>query len=293
MPALPVPHHDNNFSFLERPAAALSSIRVLVRSPPSDPSGERRNWIIIAAVAAALLFLTLGGIAFLALLRRRRQRRQVFKRALLRDPHLTRNEFARWRKMSDLEREQAEERQRTVMIHKSLASRSSHSLRGAGSGADSSIGNRSLAESADGASSIRSGSIRSLGSTCSSAGTPSSLRERMNSSVGALLVDGERTAGSCEEGEGRRSASAVSWPRRQLKLRDEWKEWESGLLTQRTLSGEIHPVEVVLPTVPPLASPKVPTGRKVAAMGSPVPSPTLPLLPRSGQAPYPAKETSV
>lgn len=285
MPALPTSYR-SLLARLGRPVVALPpSMGKMIRSLPSDSSGPRRTWIIIGAVGAVLVLSTIVAVASLALLRRRRQRRQALRRELTRHPHMTRGNFVRWRKMSDLEREEEEERQRAIIIRKSLASRSSS---WSGGGGNSST--NSFRQGSAGGAGTGNGSIRSLRSMCNSTGN-FSLMDRTNSSVSALTIEeeteeeadsDERRGGRRGERRRTRSVSTGDGPRRPMRLRDEWKELERGLLRQRTVSGEIHPVEVALPIVPPPASPRK-FGRMTAMVGPPMPSPTLPLLPRVEQ----------
>jgi uncharacterized protein YneF (UPF0154 family) len=77
-------------------------------------------WLIILIVIAALIVA-----AIIVYFVRDKLRDRQFEEASKKDPYLTRKEFRRRRKLSALERIEEEELQRSVMIRKSLATRSS------------------------------------------------------------------------------------------------------------------------------------------------------------------------
>jgi hypothetical protein len=81
-----------------------------------------RTWIIIAVVIAVLIT---AGTAVLVIIR---SKRRQYRKALEKDPYLSRKEFMRRRKLSALDLQAEEERQRHSLIRKSLATRSSKSL---------------------------------------------------------------------------------------------------------------------------------------------------------------------
>ncbi|KAL3294330.1 transcription factor TFIIB [Colletotrichum asianum] len=77
-----------------------------------------------------------------------RKKNRQFREACKRDPYLTRKEFTRRRKLSALERLEEEELQRSIMIRKSLASKtpSRSTSRGSSSGEDEDARQRAYAE---------------------------------------------------------------------------------------------------------------------------------------------------
>lgn len=97
------------------PAQATSS----PLGPDSKPPGNPKVWIIPAVVGGGVLVTALFVWAVLAI----KQRRKL-KNARDTDPYLPRPDFSKRRKMSAAERVEEEEKQRIIMIRKSLASRS-------------------------------------------------------------------------------------------------------------------------------------------------------------------------
>src|SRR6188474_2434371 len=95
---------------------------------PSDPESRVATdnnytpWLIVLIVLGSL------GLSFIFIyLVVDRFRSKQYRETLQKDPSLTRAEHRRRRKMNALEREEEEELQRSFMIRKSLATRSSRS----------------------------------------------------------------------------------------------------------------------------------------------------------------------
>jgi len=91
-------------------------------------SASEVGWMISTIILAIVL-----AAVFLSFVAIRVKRRRQYRQARERDPYLTRHDFFRRRKMSAIDRLEEEERQRSIMIHKSLASRSWGSLDSGGS----------------------------------------------------------------------------------------------------------------------------------------------------------------
>jgi len=87
--------------------------------PGTKPPGNPKVWIIPAVVGGGVLITACLVWAVLAIKRRRK-----IKNARDVDPYLTCPDVSRRRKMSAAERIEEEEKQRIIMIRKSLASRS-------------------------------------------------------------------------------------------------------------------------------------------------------------------------
>jgi len=87
--------------------------------PNSKPPGNPKVWIIPAVIGGGVLVTALFVWAVLAI----KQRRKI-KNARDADPYLPHPDFSKRRKMSAAERVEEEEKQRIIMIRKSLASRS-------------------------------------------------------------------------------------------------------------------------------------------------------------------------
>jgi len=98
-----------------QPAGAISTPLGSGSKPPSNP----KVWIIPAVVGGGVLMAALLVWAVLAIKKRRKA-----KEAEGLDPYLTRPDFSKKRKLSAAERVEEEEKQRIIMIRKSLASRS-------------------------------------------------------------------------------------------------------------------------------------------------------------------------
>ncbi|KAL9948004.1 hypothetical protein ACHAO5_002310 [Verticillium nonalfalfae] len=96
------------------------------RSTDNDSQSDNNTHttaILIASIVIAVVVI-LGVIAFLCYNRRGGERQ--YREACQKDPYLTRKEFARRKRLSALERIEEDEMQRSVMIRKSLTSRSSN-----------------------------------------------------------------------------------------------------------------------------------------------------------------------
>ncbi|PNH45241.1 hypothetical protein VD0004_g2633 [Verticillium dahliae] len=89
----------------------------------STDNNSHTTAILIASIVIAVVVI-LGVIAFLCYNRRGGERQ--YREACQKDPYLTRKEFARRKRLSALERIEEDEMQRSVMIRKSLTSRSSN-----------------------------------------------------------------------------------------------------------------------------------------------------------------------
>ena len=85
-----------------------------------DNPAELKTWLIAVAVVAAVVVTAL--IAYLVIFRFRNRQ---YQEAAKRDPYLTRKEWARRRKLSNLERLEEEEVQRQLILRKTLTSRTS------------------------------------------------------------------------------------------------------------------------------------------------------------------------
>lgn len=118
-------------SFKETRMASISLARTLAErisfSRRVDTSGlnpeSARTWIIITAVVTSVI-----GTAVFATLIFTRYRNRQYREALEKEPCLSRRDYYRRRKLSAHDLQAEEERQRAVLIRKSLASRSAKSL---------------------------------------------------------------------------------------------------------------------------------------------------------------------
>lgn len=112
------------------------------------PTSATVPWIVTAVVVSIVLLGIL--LSFVVIWYTRRRQYQQAKKL---NPYLTRDEFIRRRKMSVADIYREEEARRSYIIRKSLASRSSHSMR------SNSSGTNSVRSSSFGGNSRRSSSI--------------------------------------------------------------------------------------------------------------------------------------
>jgi len=89
-------------------------------TPNHDDGSGSRPWVIPVIVAGIIILsiAVVWGIVFF-------NRRREFGKARQRDPYLSRPEFDKRRKMSAAEKVEEEEKQRIILLRKSLASRES------------------------------------------------------------------------------------------------------------------------------------------------------------------------
>jgi hypothetical protein len=92
------------------------------------PDEHRRPWVIPVIVGGIIVTTALVVSVFVVY-----KKRNEYRKAREKEPSLTRAEFARRRTMSEADRLEEEEKQRIIMIRKSLASRSWNSTDSAAS----------------------------------------------------------------------------------------------------------------------------------------------------------------
>ncbi|KAL2256843.1 hypothetical protein VTK26DRAFT_1037 [Humicola hyalothermophila] len=99
----------------------------------SEAATSPTLWWVVVAVVVGIAVVSITVSVVLVVYSRRRQ----YEKARERDPYLTREEFTRRRKMSAADLEREDEARRSYIIRKSLASRSTHSMRSTSSGTSS------------------------------------------------------------------------------------------------------------------------------------------------------------
>ncbi|KAK0645757.1 hypothetical protein B0T16DRAFT_390312 [Cercophora newfieldiana] len=120
----------------EGDVTAATSIDGGVTAGSPDTITSQRPWVIPVIVAGVLVIAVLTICAFVYI-----NRRCEYGKARAQEPYLSRPEFDKRRKMSQAEKLEEEEKQRIIMIRKSLASRSWD-----GSAADSAASSRRVSQ---------------------------------------------------------------------------------------------------------------------------------------------------
>ncbi|KAK3353342.1 hypothetical protein B0T25DRAFT_518427 [Lasiosphaeria hispida] len=223
----------------------------------SDTRNSSLAWVIPTVVAGLIVVTAFLVYALLSYNKRRQFRKEQEK-----DPYLTPNEFSRRRRMTAQDRVEEEEKQRVIMIRKSLASRSWGSM-GGDSRRTSQISQTSQ-PNPPGPPSIR---VEMHPAEQHPAERhPAERHPAERHAEGRLAEERHLTEDMDEDDE-------------PVKLKDEWKAWEAGLRRERSMSGDRHPAASDVPdlTMPPQSR---------SRSRSPSRSPLLKQLP-STPPPYP------
>lgn len=216
-------------------------------APSTEPQAQERDskeqviWIVVSVMISTFI---VASIAAIWIIRRRRKQSGEFMDARRRDPNLSRKEFARVRKLSNVELTQEQESQRINIIRKSLAIRSSM----AESNSTFSISNRtSYVAAVHENHHYTSSSIdrySNIPGDCNSDGEAEE-EEDIDFNEGQPTQnhkDGDSFSPIPQLGD-RRSVTSLPEPRRNT-LRDDWKEFEARVSKERLSSGEVHPCVV-------------------------------------------------